>query len=101
MCLSITLKRNFLQYIPDLLHVKTKPLIPSLMPPRLASLTPPPYALAAPLSAPFVGGGLITLTLPLILERVPIGMAALALCAVVAGIFYTGLKLAREQPAVE
>jgi ESS family glutamate:Na+ symporter len=44
------------------------------------------YALAAPLSSPFVGGGIITLSLPFLLERVYIGIPVAVLCAGVAGL---------------
>ena len=55
------------------------------------------YALAAPLSAPFVGGGLITLTLPLILVKVPIEFPVLILCAVIAILYVIGLRLAESR----
>ncbi len=48
------------------------------------------YALAAPLSTPFIGGGVITLTLPLLLEKVHIGSAAIAMCAVIAVLYFVG-----------
>lgn len=51
------------------------------------------YALAAPLSSPFVGGGIITLSLPFLLDRVYIGIPAMALCAVVVGLFVLGWRL--------
>ena len=45
--------------------------------PELRSGAAEDYALAAPLSAPFVGGGMLTIGLPLLLlERVPIAVSA-------------------------
>ncbi len=44
------------------------------------------YALAAPLSAPFVGGGLLTLMMPLVLEFAPLGLVAGVLTAIVIGL---------------
>ena len=45
------------------------------------------YALAAPLSSPFVGGGMVTVGLPLlVLERIPIGVTATGLTLVVVGL---------------
>ena len=42
------------------------------------------YALAAPLSAPFIGGGMLTVALPLlVLERIPMWVAALAASLIV------------------
>lgn len=55
------------------------------------------YALAAPLSAPFIGGGMITIALPLlVLERVPIAAAAIVLIAIVAGLVCLGLLLGKN-----
>jgi len=58
------------------------------------------YALAAPLSAPFIGGGLLTMSLPLILslEWVPIGAVVGVLAAVVTALFFIGRGLNRRQP---
>lgn len=51
------------------------------------------YALAAPLSAPFVGGGMITVGLPLlVLERVPIAASALGMSALVVGLVVWGVS---------
>ncbi|MHC4991446.1 MAG: sodium/glutamate symporter family protein [Planctomycetota bacterium] len=51
------------------------------------------YALAAPLSAPFVGGGIITMTLPLLLTRV--GMPAIVgvLAFTMVALYLAGLTL--------
>jgi ESS family glutamate:Na+ symporter len=51
------------------------------------------YALAAPLSAPFIGGGLLTLAMPLILESAGVAVPALILLIAMAALFFTGLKL--------
>ena len=51
------------------------------------------YALAAPLSAPFVGGGLITLTLPLILERAGLPIVVVVLAVAVVGLVFAGAAL--------
>lgn len=58
------------------------------------------YALAAPLSSPFVGGGLLTIGLPLlVLEEIPIAVSACGLTAVVIGLFFLGRFLARSASA--
>ena len=55
------------------------------------------YALAAPLSAPFIGGGVITLVaMPWMLERVGAGWVALGLYVLMAGLFVVGVSLARS-----
>jgi len=60
------------------------------------------YALAAPLSAPFIGGGVITLILlPWLLETPYIGLVALGLAVVMVGLYFFGRRLANEQPAAE
>ena len=53
------------------------------------------YALAAPLSAPFIGGGIITFSLPVLLGELGGGpvVAGLALTMVV--LFLLGARLAR------
>ncbi|QDT08619.1 sodium/glutamate symporter [Planctomycetes bacterium K23_9] len=59
--------------------------------PELKSGAAEDYALAAPLSAPFIGGGMITIALPLlVLQRVWIGAAALVLVAVVVALILAG-----------
>ena len=61
--------------------------------PELESGAAEDYALAAPLSAPFIGGGMVTVGLPLlVLERVPIGLAALVLIAIVSGMILLGRR---------
>jgi len=55
------------------------------------------YALAAPFSAPLVGGGLVTLGLPLLLlGRVPIGVSTLMVAAAVAVMILIGRRLNRS-----
>ena len=53
------------------------------------------YALAAPLSAPFIGGGILTLSMPLILLTVPLSVVAIVLCGLVLGLFLLGRQLNR------
>ena len=55
------------------------------------------YALAAPLSAPFIGGGVITLiVLPQLLETEFIGLVALGLVLAVVGLYFFGRRLAKQ-----
>ena len=55
-----------------------------LVDPELESGAAEDYALAAPLSSPFIGGGMITVGLPLlVLERVPIGLSTIVMLALV------------------
>ena len=66
-----------------------------LVDPQLQTDAAKHYALAAPLSAPFVGGGVITIGLPLlVLERVPIGLSAIVLSVAVVLLILLGLRLA-------
>jgi ESS family glutamate:Na+ symporter len=68
-----------------------------LVDPQLKTDAAKQYALAAPLSAPMVGGGLITIGLPLlVLQRVPIGVSAVLLSAIVSGLIFAGIRLARK-----
>ena len=56
------------------------------------------YALAAPLSAPFVGGGILTIGLPLlVMERVSILWPTLAIGAVVLAMIACGIFLNRRE----
>jgi ESS family glutamate:Na+ symporter len=62
--------------------------------PELRSHAAEDYALAAPFSAPFIGGGMITVGLPLLLlERVPIWASALSLAAMVIALIVVGMRL--------
>ncbi len=55
------------------------------------------YALAAPLSAPFVGGGMLTVGLPLLLlERVPIGVSAIGLTLILLMLVGWGMTWKRK-----
>jgi ESS family glutamate:Na+ symporter len=54
------------------------------------------YAMAAPFSAPFIGGGIITLSMPLLLERVHIGLVVVGLTVVVVTIFVAARGLRRR-----
>jgi ESS family glutamate:Na+ symporter len=62
--------------------------------PELDSGAAEDYALAAPLSAPFVGGGMITIALPLlVLERVSIVIPALGMLGLVVALTLFGKRL--------
>ncbi|MEE3368183.1 MAG: sodium:glutamate symporter [Planctomycetota bacterium] len=56
------------------------------------------YALAAPLSAPFIGGGILTLLLPTLITRTGTAWIAIPLVLVLVGLFILGLML-RQRPA--
>ena len=59
--------------------------------PNLESDAAQDYALAAPLSAPFIGGGMITIALPLLLlEQVSIAIPALVISGVVVAMVVVG-----------
>ncbi|TWU05775.1 sodium/glutamate symporter [Stieleria varia] len=59
--------------------------------PQLKTQAATDYALAAPLSAPFIGGGMITVALPLlVLERVPIAWPATIITGIVVALILTG-----------
>jgi len=65
-----------------------------LVDPQLKTEAAKQYALAAPLSAPLVGGGLITIGLPLlVLERLAIGVSALGLSVIVGGLIVAAIRL--------
>ncbi len=64
-----------------------------LVDPELESGAAEDYALAAPLSSPFIGGGMITIALPLlVLERVPLFATALLTCFVVGILIMIGQR---------
>ncbi len=66
--------------------------------PELESGAAEDYALAAPLSSPFIGGGMITVALPLlVLEFVPIGAAAIVAMAIVTALVYAGYRWNRSE----
>lgn len=59
------------------------------------------YATAAPLSAPFVGGGMLTIALPLVLlESIPIGVSAIGFTATVVALIYVGTRLRKSSDGV-
>ena len=69
-----------------------------LVDPELKSSAAEEYALAAPLSSPFVGGGMITIALPLlVLERVPLGPVCIGLWLVVFLLVVTGTLWGRHR----
>lgn len=57
------------------------------------------YALAAPLSAPFVGGGMITFSLPVLLDQVGAGPVVAALILAMVVLAALGSRLARSDAA--
>tara|TARA_R110002049_G_scaffold2750_8_gene22199 strand:+ start:129751 stop:131199 length:1449 start_codon:yes stop_codon:yes gene_type:complete len=67
--------------------------------PELESGAAEDYALAAPLSAPFIGGGILTVALPLIvLQQIPIAISALGMIAMVFVLTVIGIRW-RATPA--
>lgn len=69
-----------------------------LVDPQLKTDAAKQYALAAPFSAPMVGGGLITIGMPLIvLQRVPIGISAVVLCVTVGVLILVAVRLEPEK----
>ncbi len=72
-----------------------------LVDPQLRSDAAKHYALAAPLSAPFVGGGLVTIGLPLLfLSKIPIGISAITLCLIVAILIGLAMRIGRSSMPV-
>ena len=66
--------------------------------PELKTSAASDYALAAPLSAPFVGGGILTIGLPLlVMERVSILWPTLAIGTVVVSLIAIGVSLNRRK----
>ena len=57
------------------------------------------YALAAPLSAPFVGGGMITFSLPVLLAELGGGPVVAGLMLAMVALFLVGARLARGDTA--
>ncbi len=52
------------------------------------------YALAAPVSAPFIGGGMLTVALPLLLlERIPIAITSTVIAGLVIAMIFIARKL--------
>ena len=70
--------------------------------PELESGAASDYALAAPLSSPFIGGGMITVALPLlVLERVPIAASSLTAIGIVTALTYIGYRWNRQGRKLE
>ena len=53
------------------------------------------YAMAAPLSAPFIGGGIVTLTLPLILLQVETAAVIGVLVLLMVALYAVGRRIRR------
>lgn len=56
------------------------------------------YAMAAPLSAPFIGGGIVTLTLPLILLQVEMAAVIGVLVLLMVALYASGRRIRRGPP---
>lgn len=54
------------------------------------------YALAAPLSAPFIGGGIITFSLPFLVDKIGIAPVAFGLLFIICLLYLLGIKLAAK-----
>ena len=66
--------------------------------PDLESGAAEDYALAAPLSAPFVGGGVITLSLPVLVKKVSLAPVLVVIAAALVILYGVGLRLNRRGP---
>ena len=70
--------------------------------PELESGAAEDYALAAPLSAPFIGGGILTVALPLVvLQQIPIAVSALGMSALVIALTLIGSRWQRKSVATQ
>lgn len=70
-----------------------------LVDPELRTAAAKDYALAAPLSAPLVGGGMVTVGLPLLLlERVPIPVSTILISLTVLIMILAGIRQRRKMP---
>ena len=70
--------------------------------PELESGAASDYALAAPLSAPFIGGGIFTIAFPLLmLESLPIWIAAVAISGIVFGFALVGARINRRHQEID
>lgn len=64
-----------------------------LVDPELESGAAEDYALAAPLSSPFIGGGMITVAMPLlVLERAPLPVTAITIALIVSVMIVIGQR---------
>jgi ESS family glutamate:Na+ symporter len=69
-----------------------------LVDPDLESGAAEDYALAAPISSPFIGGGMITIAMPvLVLQSVSLPTVVLVLAGIMAALIYWGIQTARGQ----
>ena len=67
-----------------------------LVDPELESGAAEDYALAAPISSPFVGGGMVTIGLPmLVLGTVPLSVIVAVLTAIVVALVFLGFRLSK------
>jgi ESS family glutamate:Na+ symporter len=57
------------------------------------------YALAAPLSAPFIGGGVITMVLPKVMQHVSVGWVVIGAVVTVVFLYVVGLRLRERHTA--
>lgn len=65
--------------------------------PELKTRAAEEYALAAPISAPFIGGGMLTVGLPLLLlERIPVATTTMGFTLVLAGLIVVGIQSNRS-----
>lgn len=55
------------------------------------------YALAAPLSAPFIGGGILTFSLPFLVDQIGIAPATLGLFVIMSLLYFIGVKMAANE----
>ena len=70
--------------------------------PELESAAAEEYALAAPLSAPFIGGGIVTVALPLVvLQQIPIAVSTLGMVALVVTLIIVGFSWQQRSDAAE
>ena len=59
------------------------------------------YALAAPLSAPFIGGGIVTLSLPYLLMKFHIAPVAFGCLAAMAVLYVIGSRMAAGERKID
>ena len=72
-------------------------LLLRIVDPDLDSGAAEDYAVAAPMTAPFIGGGILTvLGLPLMLQQYPVWLTVAGAWAVVAGLYLVGRVVARR-----
>ena len=65
--------------------------------PELSSGAAEDYAVAAPLSAPFVGGGIVTIAImPAVLDKVGPGLVLVAIVGAIGLLYAAGRHLGRE-----